>query len=302
MEAIKLLDEYAQALGCEIRKDVPMRDYTTFKIGGACERLVEPSSVEQISGVLAFCREHGIPLTLVGNGSNLLVSDTGIPGCVLHLGNLFSNITLEENNIVCCEAGASLAKTCVFAQKFALSGLEFAYGIPGSVGGAAYMNAGAYGGEVKDVILSCEHVDESGKQNRFTANELQFSYRHSIYSEKPYCITRIRFRLTLGNREEIRNKMEDFMGRRRAKQPLEYPSAGSTFKRPEGAYASALIDQCGLKGFSVGGARVSEKHAGFVINAGGATYADVRELICRVTGVVKEKTGFVLEPEVKIIP
>lgn len=302
MGPIDLLDKYAESIGCPLQKQVSMRDYTTFKIGGACERFVEPENAEQVAGIMAFCREYKVPLYLLGNGSNLLVSDDGLPGCVLHLGNRFARIVLEDEHTICCEAGASLAKACVFAQEHGLAGMEFAYGIPGSVGGAAYMNAGAYGGEVKDVIVSCEHIDGDGTFGCFTGGGLDFSYRHSAYSGSDKCITHVRFRLEPGNPAEIRARMDDYMGRRKAKQPLEYPSAGSTFKRPAGGYASALIDQCGLKGFSVGGARVSEKHAGFVINGNDARCSDVLELIRRVSEIVKEKTGFILEPEVKLLP
>ena len=279
-----------------------MRDYTSFHIGGACKRMVWPKSEEELAKILSYCDENGLPLYLVGNGSNLLVADEGIDGVVVQLGARFSGIRLEEGNLLVCEAGATLAKVCVFAREHSLTGLEFAYGIPGSVGGAAYMNAGAYGGEMKDVVAYCEHIAPDGTRGRLSGDELGFSYRHSAYCENGFCVSRVAFRLQPGDPKKIAAAMEDYMTRRKTKQPLEFPSAGSTFKRPEGNYASALIDQCGLKGVTCGGAQVSEKHAGFVINAGGATCADVLNLMDRVRDEVEKQTGYRLEPEVKMIP
>jgi len=302
MNRFEKLDALLEKEEIAFADSVPMKDYTTFRIGGACKRMVWPSSVNEIQKIFTACRETKLPLYLVGNGSNLLVSDDGIDGVVLQLGGRFSAIALENETQIICEAGVSLAKVCVFARDHGLTGLEFAYGIPGSVGGAAYMNAGAYGGEVKDVILWCEHVERDGTVKRVPAEDLEFSYRHSRYCETDDCIVRVCFSLKPGKREEITSAMEDFMDRRRTKQPLELPSAGSTFKRPVGGYASALVDQCGLKGFSCGGAKVSEKHAGFVVNFNHATCKDVLELIASVKEQVFEKTGFVLEPEVKMLP
>ncbi len=302
MERFEEFDRCLEKSGCNFSKDVPMRDLTTFRIGGNCSRLVEAESEAQISGVLSCCKQFDIPLYFLGNGSNLLVSDDGIDGCVLHLGSSFSKIDFMEDHVLCCEAGISLAKVCVFACEHELSGLEFAYGIPGSIGGAAYMNAGAYGGEMKDVIIRCDHIKRNGEQGFLTGEQLDFAYRHSAYSESDDCITKVYLKLVPGKKDEIRAKMDDYMSRRKSKQPLEYPSAGSTFKRPVGGYASALIDQCGLKGFSVGGAAISEKHAGFVINKGSATSKDVLDLVAQVRKIVKDKTGFLLEPEIKQIP
>lgn len=301
MDRLDLLDQFLNENGFAFSKEVPMKDYTSFKIGGNCRRMIWPSSVEEIERLVAYCNENKVPFYLVGNGSNLLVPDEGLDGVVLQLGGRFSGIALEGNKVI-CEAGATLAKACVFAREQGLSGMEFAYGIPGSVGGAAYMNAGAYGGEMKDVIVWCEHVGEDGTLGKYTVKELDFSYRHSVYSNSKNCITRVCFELKPGDPAEIGAAMEDYMERRRSKQPLEFPSAGSTFKRPKGGYASALIDQCGLKGYSCGGAKVSEKHAGFVINYNNATCGDVLRLISEVSQKVEEKTGFILEPEVKLLP
>ncbi len=302
MERLELLDQFLNENGFSFLAEVPMKNYTTFKIGGNCRRMVWPSSVNEIVSLFFFCHNHQIPLYLVGNGSNLLVADSGIDGVVLQLGGRFSKISMEGKDRIVCEAGAALSKACIFARDHSLSGMEFAYGIPGSVGGAAYMNAGAYGGEMKDIIAWCEHVDENGTVERLTREELEFSYRRSVYTGKNRCITKVCFQLSFGVSKEIGKAMEDYMERRRAKQPLEYPSAGSTFKRPKGGYASALIDQCGLKGYSYGGAMVSEKHAGFVINYKNATCADVLQVIKEVSEKVLEKTGFVLEPEIKFLP
>ncbi len=302
MDCLAVLDQFLKENQIAFSAEVPMKDYTTFKIGGNCRRMVWPSSGCEIRKLLTFCREKQLPLYLVGNGSNLLVADGGLDGIVLQLGSRFSGIFLEGETQVVCESGATLARACVFAKDHGLTGMEFAYGIPGSVGGAAYMNAGAYGGEMKDIIAWCEHVDPEGNIVRVAGEELSFSYRSSIYTDGENCITRVCFDLKPGNREEISAAMEDYMERRRSKQPLEFPSAGSTFKRPKGGYASALIDQCGLKGYSCGGAKVSEKHAGFIINYKNATCEDVLRLIGEVSHKVEEETGFVLEPEVKLLP
>ena len=277
-------------------QQVPLRDYTTFQIGGPARVMVTPSSEEQLA---AICRERdSLPLFFLGRGSNLLVSDAGYDGIVVVLGKEFARIRQEENLLV-CEAGASLNRVCRTARDLGLSGLEFAFGIPGTVGGAVYMNAGAYGGEMKDVLLWAEHLDGKGNLCRVPAEELDLSYRHSRYSGSRDCIVRAAFRLTPGDSAEISARMEELMARRREKQPLEYPSAGSTFKRPEGAFAAALIEQCGLKGVSVGDAAVSEKHSGFLINRGNATCADMEALIARVQQVVAEQTGYRLETEVQ---
>lgn len=280
----------------------PLAKYTSFQIGGPCRVLMMPSTQEEILFAVKSCGELAIPFFILGNGSNVLVSDKGYDGAVILLGHRFSEIALLEDGVtIHAQAGASLAKVCVFAKEHGLTGMEFAYGIPATVGGAVYMNAGAYGGEMKDILLSAEHITPEGEMGQFSAEELELSYRHSVYSGGKYCITGANFRLRPGNREEIKTAMDDVMGRRKSKQPLEYPSAGSTFKRPEGAFAAKLIEDCGLKGEQIGGAMVSTKHSGFVINCGGATCQDVLELIALIQKRVKEQTGFSLECEVKYI-
>jgi UDP-N-acetylmuramate dehydrogenase len=237
----------------------------------------------------------------LGNGSNVLFPDEGLERAVLHLGKKLSAMRLMNDTTIECGSGAPLKSLCEFAWENALTGLEFAYGIPGSVGGAIFMNAGAYDGEIKDVLIQAHHVSLKAEPGSFLGDALNMGYRRSVYSQGGFIITRGVFRLEKGDKAAIRAKMDDFMSRRRDKQPLEFPSAGSTFKRPEGAYASALIDRCGLKAKRVGGAMVSEKHAGFVINAGGATRADVLKLIELIQKEVKEKTGFELECEVRVV-
>lgn len=297
----ELLTKFAEETKITFSENEMLSAHTTFKIGGPAEVFANPQSAEQAAAAVRFCKENGVKLFPLGKGSNLLVSDEGASGIVLHFGREMSKISMLDDETIYCEAGANLAKLCSFALENSLTGLEFAYGIPGSVGGAVFMNAGAYGGEIKDVILYAEHIDENGNCGRFEGNALEMSYRHSVYSSKKYIITAAAFRLKKGDKAEIKAKMDELLGKRFDKQPMDKPSAGSTFKRPEGAFASALIDQCGLKGFTVGGAQVSEKHAGFVINKGGATCADVLELIKQVQDKVKADTGFALEPEVEIL-
>ena len=297
----ELLIKFAKETEIPFSENEMLSAHTTFKIGGPAEVFASPQNAGQVSAAVRFCKENGVKLFPLGKGSNLLVSDEGASGIVLHFGRDMSEMRLLDEETIYCEAGASLAKLCSFALEKSLTGLEFAYGIPGSVGGAVFMNAGAYGGEIKDVILSAEHIDENGERCVFEGDALEMSYRHSVYGSKKYIITSAVFRLKKGDKAEIKAKMDELIGKRFDKQPMDKPSAGSTFKRPEGAFASALIDQCGLKGFTVGGAQVSEKHAGFVINKGDATCADVLELIERVQDKVKTDTGFTLEPEVEIL-
>ncbi len=285
----------------EFCEDESLSKHTTFKIGGPADFFVKPSSLEQISEIVKYCEASGIELVTIGRGSNVLFSDNGINGVVMNIGSKFSKITLLDENTIYCDAGANLAQLCNFALENSLSGLEFAYGIPGSVGGAVFMNAGAYGGEIKNVIIYADHFDGYGNAGRFSVEELGMSYRHSVYSRKEYFITGAAFKLSKGSKEEIKSKMEELIGKRYEKQPMDRPSAGSTFKRPKGAFASALIDQCGLKGYRVGGAEVSTKHAGFVINADGATCSDVLKLISDVQKKVFAETGYSLEPEVEIL-
>ena len=286
-------------IGCEVKTDEPMKNHTSFKIGGTADLFVTVHDMRQLTETVKLADRNGIPLFVLGNGSNLLVSDKGIRGMVLKLGGEFCDIGLDSDGNLHCGTGAQLSKLCAFALEHSLTGLEFAWGIPGSCGGAAFMNAGAYGGEMKDVVLSCEHVDMHGNPGRFEGDELDFAYRHSVYSGGGYIITGITLRLPKGDKEAIRAKMDDLMGRRRDKQPLEFPSAGSIFKRPVGYFAGGLIEQCGLKGAQVGGAQVSPKHAGFIVNVGGATCEDVLTLIADIQRKVKAETGVDLECEVR---
>lgn len=278
-----------------------LKEHSSFHIGGKAALFVEPATVTQIGQVITKANELEIPLLTLGKGSNVLFSDKGYHGVVLHLGKRYSNIELIGDDTIFCESGASLNRLCLFAMENSLSGMEPLYGIPGSVGGAVYMNAGAYGGEMKDILFSAQHVDSNGKSGLLQKDKLRLSYRHSAYTDNGYIITGATVKLKKGDRDQIQEKMECFMARRREKQPLEYPSAGSTFKRPEGNYASALIDQCGLKGLQSGGAMVSKKHAGFIINYDNATCRDVLELIGKVQDEVEKKSGVSLECEVKMI-
>ena len=294
------LIEQLQKAGIPLAEQEPMTRRTTFGIGGPA-LLLRPRSRAELQAAMTLCREAGEEPFILGRGSNLLVSDSGIARPVIRLDGDFTAIT-REGNTLRCGAGASLIAVCRAAAENSLSGIEWGYGIPGSLGGGVYMNAGAYGGEMRDVLTEVTFLDEAGEYRTLPAAELSLSYRHSIFEDRPgTVIVEAVLTLTPGDPAAIRAAMEDYMSRRREKQPLEYGSAGSTFKRPVGNYASALVDQCGLKGLSVGGAEVSRKHAGFIINRGGATAADVRELIAEVQRIVREKTGYTLECEIKYI-
>lgn len=295
---IDLIDRLKSA-GIPLAEHEPMSRRTTFGIGGEA-LLLRPTNREQLQTAVSLCRAVGKAPFILGRGSNLLVSDAGIARPVLQLGEGFAAVTREGNSLR-CGAGASLISICRAAAENALSGIEWAYGIPGSLGGGVYMNAGAYGGELRDVLTEVTFLDEAGEYRTLPVGELALSYRHSIFEERDCVIVEAVLALTPAEEPAIRAAMEDYMSRRREKQPLEYGSAGSTFKRPVGNYASALVDQCGLKGLAVGGAEVSRKHAGFIINRGGATAADVKKLIAEVQRIVREKTGYTLECEVKFI-
>lgn len=275
----------------------PMSLHTTFKIGGAADILITVNSIGELQTALAACRAENIPVMILGNGSNLLVSDDGIEGAVIVLDGDFKEITVD-GDVITSGAGAKLSRLCTVALEHDLSGLEFAYGIPGSVGGAMYMNAGAYGGEMKDVALSVTALTADGEVREFPADSLQLGYRTSIFKTNGNIILFSKYKLQPGEHNEIKAKMDEVMDRRKTKQPLEFPSAGSVFKRPEGAFAGTLIEQCRLKGKTVGGAQVSEKHAGFIINIGGATCNDVMDLVKIVQDAVKDQTGYVLEREI----
>lgn len=294
------LIEQLQKAGIPLAEQEPMTRRTTFGIGGPA-LLLRPRSRAELQTAMTLCREAGEEPFILGRGSNLLVSDSGISRPVIQLDGDFTAVT-REGSTLRCGAGASLIAVCRAAAENSLSGIEWGYGIPGSLGGGVYMNAGAYGGELRDVLTEVTFLDEAGEYRTLPAAELSLSYRHSIFEDRPgTVIVGAVLTLTPGDPAAIRAAMEDYMSRRREKQPLEYGSAGSTFKRPVGNYASALVDQCGLKGLSVGGAEVSRKHAGFIINRGGATAADVRELIAEVQRIVREKTGYTLECEIKYI-
>lgn len=290
-----------KSVECKVLMDSPMSRQTTFKAGGNADIIVFPSDTDALLKVICAVKQENIPCIILGNGSNILVSDSGIRGVVIKMTSFVSDITVDGTTMR-CSAGVSLSKLCTTALENGLSGLEFAYGIPGTVGGAVYMNAGAYGGEMKDVLKAVTHIAPDLSAETFEAEKLQLGYRTSFYEKNPeYIITEAVFELKKGDKGEIKAKMDDLLGRRKSKQPLEYPSAGSTFKRPEGYFAGALIEQCGLKGYTIGGAQVSEKHAGFVINKSG-TASDIMALIEYIKKTVKEKTGIELEPEVRIIP
>lgn len=285
--------------------DEPMKNHTSFKIGGPAAALCAPKDRQQLRELVGFVQREGVDSWYIGNGSNLLVSDAGLNGIAILLDSSFDGEIELDGTVLLSPAGKKLSAVCAAACAAGLTGLEFAYGIPGSVGGAVYMNAGAYGGEMKDRLIWVEYLAPTGEIVRLEQEQLSLSYRHSRFMEEGMqgsCIVRAAFRLQRGEKAAIQSEMDRILNQRRQKQPLEYPSAGSTFKRPQGAFAAQLIDKCGLKGFTVGGAQVSEKHAGFVINTGKATCADVLELTRQVQECVQEKTGYLLELEVRQLP
>lgn len=285
----------------EVSTDVPMKNHTTFRIGGCADAMCEVKDVPALRNVLALCKAYAVPYFVLGMGSNLLVSDKGVEGLVIVLGGEFNQVARMEDNIVRAGAGCTLAKLCVFAKNMSLSGLEFAWGIPGSVGGAVYMNAGAYDGEMKQVVTTVDYMDAEGLVKRSYWDDLELSYRHSRFTDTDNIILSATFQLQPREQDLIQERMNELMERRKTKQPINHPSAGSVFKRPEGAYAAALIEECGLKGYSCGGAQVSPKHSGFIVNDNNATAEDVRQLIAHIQQVVKEKKGIDLCCEVKFI-
>jgi len=285
-----------RATGAECSLESYMKDHTSFHIGGLADYFITASNVEQLKTIISLCKSAEIPYMILGNGSNLLVSDEGLRMAVIRLTGDFKGIS-HKGTTLCCGAGVTLARACTYAMQQGLSGLECAFGIPGTVGGAVYMNAGAYGFEVKDALSRVTHLTAEGEIETVESDTLSLSYRHSIYKYNKATILFAEFSLKEGESKEIKALMDDVMNRRVTKQPLEFPSAGSVFKRPEGAFAGALIEQCNLKGATIGGAQVSEKHAGFIINIGGATCSDVCNLIELIQKTVKEQTGFDLERE-----
>ena len=278
----------------------PMSRHTTFRIGGPAELFLVPKSVPQIAQILGICREEKVPYFILGNGSNLLVSDKGYHGVVVQLYRGFSQIQVQGNEIH-ASAGALLSGIASAARDATLTGFEFAGGIPGTIGGAVVMNAGAYGGEMKDVLKEVTVLTQEGEILTLQADQLRMGYRTSAIKEEGYVVLEAVISLEPGDQEAIRSRMQELTGMRSSKQPLSYPSAGSTFKRPEGYFAGKLIMDSGLRGYQVGGAQVSEKHCGFVINTGNATAEDVRQLMADVQRIVKEKFDVMLEPEVKFL-
>lgn len=278
----------------------PMSKHTSFRIGGPADFFVQPANEEELWNALHLARQEKVPFFIVGNGSNLLVSDEGFRGMILHTGGMLKDIFVE-GDVIYAQAGALLSTVAKTALEHGLAGMEFAAGIPGTLGGAVCMNAGAYGGEMKDILLDAEVLTQEGERLVLPVEELDLSYRHSVIFEKNYVVLAAHIRLSRGDTAEIKNRMNELAGARRDKQPLEYPSAGSTFKRPEGYFAGKLIQDAGLKGYTVGGAQVSEKHSGFVINRGGATAEEVRFLIRQVQQKVRSQFGVELEPEVRML-
>ena len=282
------------------RREEPMREHCSFRVGGPARRMAFPGTGEQLVILLQLAEDCGARPLVLGKGSNILPPDGGMDRLVIETSRLAA-LEAGEDGVILAEAGVPLARLAEFAAQRGLAGLEFAHGIPGTVGGALCMNAGAYGGEMKDVVEEVTLLLPDGVK-RFSGAEMAFGYRHSFLSDHPEAVAiRAKFRLIPGDESAIRERMRELMGKRRASQPLEYPSAGSTFKRPEGYFAGTLIDQCGLKGLTVGGAQVSEKHAGFVINRGGATAADILALIQEVQRRVLAEKGVMLQPEVKLL-
>lgn len=293
--------EYSESIGCKAERDVPMSKYTTFRIGGNASVMLTPSDDRQLLSVIRECKKENIKPFILGNGSNMLISDAGLRTVVINMCRPEPKIELVNGDTIVCDAGITMSRVCNFALENELTGLEFAFGIPGSAGGAAYMNAGAYGGEMKDVLVECRHIDSDGIPGALVGDQLMLGYRTSAYEHNGFVITSLVLKLKKGNRDEIKAKMQELLQRRKDKQPLEYPSAGSTFKRPVGYFAGGLIEECGLKGYMIGGAQVSEKHAGFVINKGGATAEDVLNLIKYIQDRVYNEKGVMLEPEVRLI-
>lgn len=285
--------------GSGIFMEEPMKKHTTFRVGGPADVLVQPDETA-LAAILALCRQYHVSYSFIGNGSNLLVGDKGIRGVVIEMTDPMGNIEVDGTKIT-AQAGAMLSKIANTAASNGLGGMEFAAGIPGSVGGAVVMNAGAYGGEMKDIIEKVYVLDENGAQLELDRDALDLGYRHSCIPEKKYIVTKVVLELVPRNEAEIRSEMKELNEKRAEKQPLQYPSAGSTFKRPEGYFAGKLIMDAGLRGYQVGGAQVSEKHCGFVINKGDATAADICQLMRDVSDKVQAQFGVVLEPEVKMI-
>ncbi len=299
MDLSEIKEVLAKLSGCKVISDAPLKEYTSFKIGGPADLLVEPENSNALQQVMRILAEHNQSYFVLGKGSNILIGDKGFRGVVLRLTGL-NNVRSEGTKII-AESGVTLAKLAGFAVNAELTGLEFASGIPGTLGGAVVMNAGAYGGEMRDVVTRVTALTPHGEMRALNAREMEFGYRQSIFQKNGWIVVEVEMELQPGDSVEIRDKMNELNSRRKNKQPLEYPSAGSTFKRPPGYFAGTLIDQMGLKGYTIGGAQVSEKHAGFIINVGGARASDVLKLIQHVQKQVKAKAGVDLEPEVHLV-
>lgn len=294
------LYDYSIAEGCDAALSEAMSKNTSFKTGGPCGVRISPYSEKQLINVITKAKKLSVPFVVIGNGTNVIAEDEGINKAVIVIGNNMSSVSISGNELT-FSAGTHLTTLCRIALDNSLHGLEFAFGIPGTCGGAIFMNAGAYGGEIKDVLTEITHLTPDMRIETISAKDADLSYRHSVYKNNGCIILSAKIKLAPDTKENIKARMDDFLGRRKDKQPLEYPSAGSTFKRPAGKFAGSLIEQCGLKGKSVGGAQVSEKHAGFVINKGGATTQNILDLIDLVQATVKKETGVTLEPEVIIL-
>ena len=284
----------------ETRFFEPMAKHTSFRIGGPVEVMAFPKTAEELAALLQTAETLNIEPVILGAGTNVLAPDQGIDGLCICLKDALDGMELLDDNKIRVMAGVTMTRAAMFAANHGLSGMEFAHGIPGTVGGGVYMNAGAYGGEIRDICASVDVMDQKGNIRTLTNEQMQFSYRHSLLEETGDIVISAVFALQKKNPEEIKERMKELQGKRSASQPLDLPSAGSAFKRPVGGYAAALIDQAGLKGFSVGGAAISAKHAGFAVNIGGATAEDVKQLLQQVSDTVYERTGIRLEPEVRI--
>ena len=297
----QLTEKLIEIVGAEnVALDEPMSMHTTFRIGGPADCFVTPSSIEQLQAVLAACGASGERVRILGCGSNVLVADEGLRGVVVRIGPKMADVAIDEHGAVVAQAGAMNSKVARAAQAAGLAGYEFAAGIPGTIGGAAIMNAGAYGGELRDVATGVTCVDAEGNLVALTAAEADWGYRHSMMGDAGHIVLSVSLQLHPDDPVAIQDRMDDLSRRRNEKQPLDLPSAGSTFKRPEGHFAGKLIQDAGMQGYSVGGAQVSTKHAGFVVNVGGATAADVLQVICDVQAHVFERSGVRLEPEVRL--
>lgn len=297
----KIAELLREAAGAEaVLEHENMNKHTTFRIGGPADLFVVPDTVEKAARVINLCREQGVPYYILGNGSNLLVSDQGFRGVIVQIFRNLSEVSIKDGEII-AQAGAMLSAIAKKALASSLTGFEFASGIPGTIGGAAVMNAGAYGGEMKDVLTSVTVLTREGDIQELPASRLELSYRHSVIPGNGWTVLGAKLRLQPGDPEQIRARMDELKEQRVGKQPLELPSAGSTFKRPQGYFAGKLIMDAGLRGYSVGGAQVSEKHCGFVVNRGNAAASDVLQLIKDVQDRVQERFGVLLEPEVKML-